>query len=439
MHARKRVGTVPPYSNEDNEKKQSQHGYEFGGPIGAVSQMMSVPILVIAIVTSYEKTGCEFKKFRLHHISLDLESYYDLDAIKLVLGYFMFHCVIYAIPVGRTMTGPVTYSGKNVEYRFNAMLTLILSLATYAALVYWRYPVTIVYDKMLPIAAFSCLLSFVLNVLLHVKSYAAPDDELNPSAKTGNFIYDFFMGRELHPRIGKYFQFKLLIYRYVVTAWILIHLMYVQKEYDEFGSVKPSLLVVVTAQIFYCIAVFFWDEEQTIYSFDIKNEGLGFQNIIGNLAIVPFIYTNHSRYLIDHHNDPVVSFPILASAVVVLGVGLYLVIQSNYEKMEIRRNPHLSGVKTIEPTEKGNTRRLLISGVWGFVRHPNYLGEMLLGLGFGLVCGWSDFFPWFYFVFITGILGHRALRDEVRCKEAHGKAWDEYCRRVRCRILPYVF
>lgn len=50
-----------------------------------------------------------------------------------------------------------------------AMLTLVLSMATYAALVYLKYPVTIVYDKMLPIAAFSCLLSYILNMLLHIK------------------------------------------------------------------------------------------------------------------------------------------------------------------------------------------------------------------------------------------------------------------------------
>lgn len=153
--------------------------------------MNSKRLVVFIIVRNF--SNCQlyknFLQFRPHHVSLDLETYYDFDAIKLVIGYFMFHCIIYAIPVGRTMTGPVTYSGKKVEYRFNgidiygtnfpvefyilifisAMLTLILSLATYAALVYWKYPVTIVYDKMLPIAAFSCVLSFILNALLHVK------------------------------------------------------------------------------------------------------------------------------------------------------------------------------------------------------------------------------------------------------------------------------
>lgn len=38
------------------------HGYEFGGPIGVLVQMIAMPCFVIAIVSSYEATGCEFKK-----------------------------------------------------------------------------------------------------------------------------------------------------------------------------------------------------------------------------------------------------------------------------------------------------------------------------------------------------------------------------------------
>lgn len=63
MHARKRVAANPTNSSsEEKDKLQSQHGYEFGGPIGAMSQMISVPIFVVAMVTCYETTGCEFKK-----------------------------------------------------------------------------------------------------------------------------------------------------------------------------------------------------------------------------------------------------------------------------------------------------------------------------------------------------------------------------------------
>lgn len=46
----------------------------------------------------------------------------------------------------------------------------------------------------------------------------------------------------------------------------------------------------------------------------------------------------------------------------------------------------LPGLKTI-PTATG--RRLLASGWWGFVRHPNYLGDIIMALAWSLPCGES--------------------------------------------------
>ncbi len=31
--------------------------------------------------------------------------------------------------------------------------------------------------------------------------------------------------------------------------------------------------------------------------------------------------------------------------------------------------------------------RLLISGWWGYVRHPNYLGDILMAVAWSLTCG----------------------------------------------------
>lgn len=62
MSARRRVDASPKKDLDESDSKSRNHGYEFGGPIGVMAQMMTVPFLVIAIVKSYETTGCEFKK-----------------------------------------------------------------------------------------------------------------------------------------------------------------------------------------------------------------------------------------------------------------------------------------------------------------------------------------------------------------------------------------
>lgn len=42
------------------------------------------------------------------------------------------------------------------------------------------------------------------------------------------------------------------------------------------------------------------------------------------------------------------------------------------------------GLETI-PTATG--RQLLVSGWWGMVRHPNYLGDLIMALAWSLPCG----------------------------------------------------
>jgi len=54
----------------------------------------------------------------------------------------------------------------------------------------------------------------------------------------------------------------------------------------------------------------------------------------------------------------------------------------------------LSDLETI-PTSRG--RKLLVSGWWGWVRHPNYLGDIIMHWSWTSVCGE-------YFVFITHVI-----------------------------------
>lgn len=48
--------------------------------------------------------------------------------------------------------------------------------------------------------------------------------------------------------------------------------------------------------------------------------------------------------------------------------------------------------------------------------------------------GLNSPFPWFYPVFFTGMIIHRAIRDIQRCRRKYGKAWEQYEREV-----PYLF
>jgi Delta14-sterol reductase len=111
------------------------------------------------------------------------------------------------------------------------------------------------------------------------------------------------------------------------------------------------------------------------------------------------------------------------------------------------------------PTARG--KKLLVSGWWGLVRHPNYLGDIICQIAIGLsagtkdeykflfskvlfvrvffVAGFGHFFPWAVPVLSILCLLHRVSRDNSRCQSKYGDAWSRYCDKVKHRVLPKIY
>lgn len=70
----------------------------------------------------------------------------------------------------------------------------------------------------------------------------------------------------------------------------------------------------------------------------------------------------------------------------------------------------------------------------GMARKIHYTCDWFFAFSWGLITGFNSPFPWFYSIFFTCMIIHRAKRDIERCRERYGEAWKEYERRV-----PYLF
>jgi hypothetical protein len=70
----------------------------------------------------------------------------------------------------------------------------------------------------------------------------------------------------------------------------------------------------------------------------------------------------------------------------------------------------------------------------GYARKIHYTCDLFFALSWGAVTGFHSPFPWFYPVFFTCMIIHRAIRDIQKCRAKYGKAWEEYERQV-----PYLF
>ena len=114
-------------------------------------------------------------------------------------------------------------------------------------------------------------------------------------------------------------------------------------------------------------------------------------------------------------------------------VGYYIFRTANSQKNQYKTNPSLE-IWGQKPNTIGG--KLLISGFWGIGRHMNYTGDLIMSLAYCLPCG-AQLGGYFYSIYLTVLLTHRAYRDDTKCKEKYDKLWKEYCEAVPYVYLPF--
>jgi protein-S-isoprenylcysteine O-methyltransferase Ste14 len=121
--------------------------------------------------------------------------------------------------------------------------------------------------------------------------------------------------------------------------------------------------------------------------------------------------------------------------------GLWLFRAVNNQKNQFRRDPENAEIwgKPAEYIQTQRGSKLLLSGFWGWSRHFNYVGDLLMAVSWSLPCLFGSLLPWFYPVYFAILLIHRERRDHEFCSRKYGKDWDDYCERVPWRILPGVY
>ena len=114
---------------------------------------------------------------------------------------------------------------------------------------------------------------------------------------------------------------------------------------------------------------------------------------------------------------------IAASLTFLIGYALYAEV--------MRENAYLS--RTVK-VEEGQT--VISTGLYGIVRHPMYLASVLMFLSIPLVMGsWYALIP---FAFYPVLMVVRIL-DEEKLLTAELSGYEEYTRKVRYRLIPFVW
>ena len=116
--------------------------------------------------------------------------------------------------------------------------------------------------------------------------------------------------------------------------------------------------------------------------------------------------------------------------VVVLASVLFLFAYGLYAEV-MRENAYLSRNITVQENQ-----RVIDTGLYGIVRHPMYAATILLFLMIPLILGsWYAFLVFLVYPILISI----RIRDEETLLEAELSGYAEYKKRVKYRLLPFIW
>ncbi|OWF36930.1 7-dehydrocholesterol reductase-like [Mizuhopecten yessoensis] len=363
-----------------------------------------------------------------------------------VLGYMAFALVLMVLLPGKRLEGPETLKGNIPVYKNNGFLCYIVTMAAFVVFTVvlkgQGLTPTVVYDRFDEVMLFLNAFSVVFCLFLYIKGRYWPSS--SDSGYTGNFIFDYYCGVELYPRV---FGVDIKVFtncRFGLTVWPILVVLYNLKSYELHGFVN-SIFISSVLQLVY-ITKFFWWEGGYMHTLDIILDRAGFYICWGCLVLVPSLYASVSMYMVKNpvHLEPI-------TAVFLLGCGLACILinyWADLQKLTTRkthgncliwgRKPNIIKAKYILHSGEEKESLLLVSGWWKVARHFNYLAELLLAFFWTAPCMTLNFAPYAYLTFLTILLVHRSFRDERKCSSKYGQYWKEYCREVPCRIVPYL-
>lgn len=449
---------------KDHPNHHDKFAYEFGGPIGAAGVVFGLPIVIYLLYFVCNKDVC-----LKSDLSIDSKAFFNLlptsiaslsdlisqQAVLIYVGWMLFHVLLERILPGEIVEGVTLEDGSKLKYRMSGHLQFWITIIAMGHCIpvfekqdgndtlgsVWSLsgfrglPLSILYEQYVQLITVSIIGSFILSIYLYVSSFGR-GKILAKGGVSGNPFYDFFIGRELNPRVFGIDLKEFCELRPGLIGWLVLNLGMACQQIKNSKSMSLSMVLVCLFQ-----GLYVWDalyqEKAILTTMDITTDGFGYMLAFGDLSWVPFIYSLQARYLVDH--DPKLSLWKIILISCLHFVGLYIFRSANSQKDAFRRDPNSAEVAHLKFLETKRGTKLLISGWWGLARKINYTGDWLVSLSWCLLCGFSSPIPYFHAVYFFILLVHRAIRDDHMCFEKYGSDWTEYKKHVPYLFIPYVW
>jgi delta14-sterol reductase len=414
-------------------------GLEFGGVPGNLALILGLPI-----GTAYFWFAVRFNGGGLiPSPDADLAGFFasmapTWTALVLYLGWFALQVALQLWAPGPVVEGTELPQGGRLKYRTNgpAAMAITLLLAIGGTWAGWLDP-SVVSEQ------FGALITVMTAFTWCFSAFLYWWGKQHGQARhlSGSLVHDFWMGTGHNPRIpaGGLFDLKFFCEaRPGLILWVVIDLALAWTQYAQTGSVSTAMALVCFGQCLY-VFDYYAHEPAILTTMDIKHENFGYMLAFGDLVWVPMTYTLQAMYCLYYAPEVPTWAAVLLVGTNLAGLAIFRTV--NNQKDTFRRDPDGAQIwgRPVAYIQTQQGGKLLLSGFWGWSRHFNYVGDLLMAWSWSLPCGFASPLPYFYPIYFTILLVHRERRDHRFCAEKYGADWQVYCERVPWRILPYVY
>ena len=217
----------------------------------------------------------------------------NLKAFVVYWTFLAYQITLYvALPGVWAKGNPIPHRGNiRLDYFCNAVWSFWVTIATAAVLhVTGVFPITDLVDHFgayMSVGIFS-------GIFVSIVAYISAIWRGQQHRLTGRFVYDFFMGAELNPRMFGIVDLKMFFE--VRLPWFLLLLISISvavKQYETYGYVTPQVCFFILAHWLYANACA-KGEELIVTTYDMSHVKWGFMLIFWNMAGVPLTYCHGS-------------------------------------------------------------------------------------------------------------------------------------------------
>ncbi|XP_055051502.2 delta(14)-sterol reductase TM7SF2 [Misgurnus anguillicaudatus] len=361
---------------------------------------------------------------------------WDWTSVSLLLLYTLLQGALYYLPVGQVMEGKIGFHGKRLKYKLNGLHAFILSLVLLLTLWYFGFVrASGLTHRLFSLVSAGVAVSLLFSLMLYLYPLQT-SSSTQVHYETAKPLLNFILGQIMDPRVGDIDVKQFVMVRIGFIGWALMDVIYLLTAIEMKDSLSLSMLLVIGFHLIY-ILDFLIDEGSILTTKEFTEEPIGFIMIMGEYIWIPFFSSLPVYFLLQKPNH--IHYLSAVPICLLFATGFLIYYLSNEQKDGFRRNPNHPAYTNLETIKSPSGKSLLVSGWFGWVRHPNYLGDIMMMLAWCLPCGFSSALPYLPALQCFNLLRKRANEIEESCLKKHGSAWKEYCTRVPYKVIPYVY